>query len=382
MQEDASTSKLESSSKAESSRGMRQLPKGPLSIHPDCWMIGHRNPHALLQCNTYLRTFSHGSQSFHVCVDPGSQIDYPVIETNLQQLIGGVDQLHAMSLNHQDPDVVGNAPALCAANPQAALLVTEDVWRLAQHLRFQPGSIQFANPARSEMTVLGERDRWQLVPTPFCHFRGAMAFYDPELRTLFSGDLFGGLNRLGRVHLFAEESDWSGIAQFHQIYMPTREALRYAIRQIQALDPPVQWIAPQHGYVIGGELVGLFMERMYDLQVGHDLLAIELDETYFEAYRDVVNQVLNRATELLGPEKVISRLREAGSDGLECYLRMEGDEFCLQREGYTAVVKVLGRLSDHEALEVGNLLRNEVLGACAELGIPIPPVGAGLADFA
>jgi flavorubredoxin len=198
-------------------------------------MVGHRNPHALLQCNTYLRTFSHGSQALHVCVDPGSQIGYPVIEAHLQQLIGGVDQLHAMSLNHQDPDVVGNAPAFCTANPRAALLVTEDVWRLAQHLRLQPRRIQFANPARSEMTVFGERDRWQLVPTPFCHFRGAMAFYDPELRTLFSGDLFGGLNRLGRVHLFAEASDWSGIAQFHQIYMPTREALWYAIRSTARL---------------------------------------------------------------------------------------------------------------------------------------------------
>ena len=37
-----------------------------------------------------------------------------------------------------------------------------------------------------------------------------MAWYDPESRTLFSGDLFGGLNQLGRVHLFAEEADWGG----------------------------------------------------------------------------------------------------------------------------------------------------------------------------
>lgn len=371
------SSKLESESNSPG-----PLSRGPLPVQANCWMVGHRNPHSLLQCNTYLRSFTHGSESFHVCVDPGSQIDYPVIESNLHQLIGGVDQLHAMSLNHQDPDVVGNAPVLCAANPRAALLVTEDVWRLAQHLRFQPGRIQFANPSRSEMTVLGSRDRWQLVPTPFCHFRGAMAFYDPELRTLFSGDLFGGLNRLGRVHLFAEEADWSGIAQFHQIYMPTREALRFAIRQIQALDPPVQWIAPQHGYVIGGDLVGLFMERMYNLQVGHDLLAIELDETYFQAYRDVLDQMMNRATELFGRDAVMSRLRQPGSDGLERYLRIIGDELVLEREGYTAVVKVLGRLTDHASLEVSNMLRNEVLGACAELGIPIPPVGAGLADFA
>lgn len=109
------------------------------------------------------------------------------------------------------------------------------------------------------MTIIGDYHRWQLVPTPFCHFRGAMAFYNPELRTLIAGDL---------VHTF--------------------------------------------------------MERMYDLLVGHDLLALELDGTYLEGYRDVIAQFVSRAVETMGPE--------------------------------------------------------EVLGVCSELGLPIPPVGAGVED--
>jgi serine/threonine-protein kinase len=245
----------------------------------------------------------------------------------------------------------------------------------------KPARIHFANVARSEMTIIGDYHRWQLVPTPFCHFRGAMAFYDPELRTLFTGDLFGGLNRLGRVQLEAEESDWNGIAQFHQIYMPTREALRYAIRQIKALDPAIEVIAPQHGYVITGDLVHTFMERMYDLLVGHDLLAQELDGTYLEGYRDVIAQLVNRAAETMGLEEVLDRLKSREpADGLDKLIGFEGDDVKLLREGYVAVVKVLARLSYREPIEIVNALRSEVLGVCSELGLPIPPVGAGVEE--
>ena len=354
-------------------------PTGPLEVRPGCSMVGYRNPNSLLQCNTYVRTFEGGASPVHVCVDPGSQFDYATIEANIVQLIGDVGELHAFSLNHQDPDVIGNARYLCEANPNISVMVTEDVWRLAQHLLFKPSRVHFANAAQSQVAVLGDQHRWQLVPTPFCHFRGAMAFYDSELRILYSGDLFGGLNQLGCVQLLAEEQDWAGIAQFHQIYMPTREALRYAIRQIQALSPPVEVIAPQHGYVIAGDLVPLFMERMYDLPVGHDLLAVELDESQLDGYRDVVLQLVNLASTILSPEEVQQRLQSRDADdGLERLVRFKGDQVYLEREGYDAVVKVLARLTRGESLEFANALRSEVLGICSELGIPIPPIGAGI----
>jgi glyoxylase-like metal-dependent hydrolase (beta-lactamase superfamily II) len=353
------------------------VPTGPLEVRPLCWMVGYRNPQALLQCNTYVRSFEGAGSPVHVCVDPGSQFDYSVIESNIGKLIGDVGELHAFSLNHQDPDVIGNSQYLCDANPRIGCLVTEDVWRLAQHLLFKPGQVHFANAARSTMMIVGDQHRWQLVPTPFCHFRGAMAFYDRELRTLFSGDLFGGLNRLGRVHLVAEEADWAGVAQFHQIYMPTRSALRYAIRQIQSLSPAVEVIAPQHGHVVTGDLVPLFLERMYDLLVGHDLLAWELDESYHDGYCQVVRRLVAKAKELMGGEDVGRRLATA-DEQLAQRVRIADAEVHLEREGYTAVVNLLTRLVEGEPPETVNALRDEIMQACAEHEVPIPPIGVGL----
>lgn len=360
-----------------------RVPTGPQEVRGQCWMVGRRNPGSLLQCNTYLRTFDTGRSPVHVCIDPGSRFDFAVIRQNIGDLIGDLEGVGSFTLNHQDPDVVGNAIYLCEANPNVSAVMTEEVWRLAQHLDFKPRRLHFANDARSPLMTIADRHRWQLVPTPFCHFRGAVAFYDPELRTLFSGDLFGGLNRLGRVNLWAAEDDWPGIAQFHQIYMPTREALRYAVRQIRALKPAVEVIAPQHGFVIAGDLVPLFLERMHELLVGLDLLAAELDQTYLEGYRYLLARALDRAAETFGRSEVLARLKsQEARDGLERMVSVRGEDVTLEREGYSAVVKAFARLARGEPAEVVNALRGEVLAACSELGLPIPPVGAGLEEGA
>lgn len=351
----------------------------PLQIGPNCWMVGHRNAASLLQCNTYLRVFE-GHTPLRVCVDPGSQFDFPVIQANVQQLIGDLSEVDVVTLNHQDPDVVGNTGYFCEANPHLGMIVTEDTWRLVQHLQFRPGKIRFTGALRSEPMSLGPGHRWKPVATPFCHFRGALAFYDPELRTLFTGDLFGGLNQLGRVHLFAEEDDWQGIAQFHQIYMPTREVLRYAVRQIRALTPKVEVIAPQHGHVLTGDLVPAFLDRLHELLVGHDLLPFELDEKYLQDYRHVIAQLVAWAKEIMGESEVFDRLKStAFEDGLERLLHIEGKSVRLDREGYSGVVKVFARLAHNEPAEFVNLARSILFAMCTERGLPIPPVGAGIA---
>lgn len=355
-------------------------PQGAFPLGELCWSVGRRNPSSILQCNTYIRRFEGGGHpQVNVCVDPGSQYDYAHVEANINGLLGDVGEIHSMSLNHQDPDVIGNASLLLEANPNASIMVTEEVWRLAQHLLLSPSRVHFANAARSQLTIIGDRHRWQLAPTPFCHFRGAMAFYDPELRTLFSGDLFGGLNRPGRIDLMAEEDDWHGIAQFHQIYMPSREGLRYAIRQIEALDPPVEVIAPQHGFIITGDLVKLFMERLYDLPVGLDLLATELDETYLDGYRRVVARLIGKAADLMGYEEAVARLTSSDiDDGLDRLITLHHEAVEVDRQGYDVVVKAFARLAAREPIETKNALRSEAMAACLEEGVPIPPVGAGI----
>ena len=195
---------------------------------------------------------------------------------------------------------------------------------------------------------------------------------------LGSGDLFGGLNPLGRVHLFAEEADWGGIAQFHQIYMPCRDVLRHTIRQIRALNPAVKTIAPQHGYVITGELVPLFLEKMEQLLVGYDLLAMELEESFSVIYHELTQLMLEAAKEVMGLEEVAERLRIGRiDDGLEECLAVEGTGWKVTQTAYSCATKVFERLSAGEEHTFTEELRNRVLAFCSQRGVPVPPIGWG-----
>ena len=351
----------------------------PLQIAANCWMVGYRNPASLLQCNTYLRIFEDAAGPVRVCVDPGSQFDYSVIEANLQTLIGGVAEVDVMSVNHQDPDVVGNAFAFCDANPHIAMLVSHDTWRLAQHLLINPGRVEFAGVRHAQPVQFAGQRRWQAVPTPFCHFRGAVAFYDPEIRTLFTGDLFGGLNQIGRVHLFAEENDWQGVAQFHQIYMPSREVLRYAVRQIRTLTPAVEIIAPQHGHVIVGDRVPQFLERMEGLLVGHDLLACELDEQYLGEYSELLHQLVEWVKEVVGDGELRARLTAPETrDAIAPFVRITAQGVDVVRGSYSAAGLVFLALARGESADFVNEMRGLVMRLCGARQLPVPPVGLGV----
>ena len=126
---------------------------------------------SLLQCNTYLRLFPNARQGTSICIDPGSQFDAPVIDANLNSLIGG-GGLDFITVNHQDPDVTGNLSALCHSNPAATVMLTEDTWRLVQHLRVRPGGLQFPPALGSSRQTLPGGIAWKPVPTPSAIFAG------------------------------------------------------------------------------------------------------------------------------------------------------------------------------------------------------------------
>lgn len=157
-----------SSGEQETESEFPEVPEGPLSVVEDCWMVGRRNPNSMLQCNTYIRTFRQFGGQRNVCIDPGSKLDYEVVRSNVEQLVGSLQEVHGMTVNHQDPDVVGNAQDFCEGNPEIEMIASEEVWRLLQHNMLTPGRLRLS-PGRTRS--ISTQQPFQFVPTPFCHFR-------------------------------------------------------------------------------------------------------------------------------------------------------------------------------------------------------------------
>lgn len=347
-----------------------------------CYLVSPRRPKRLLQCNTYLRCLEgrRGHTDFW-CIDPGTVLDRDQVRQELLSHAGAVESLGFVSLNHQDPDVVGNFPSLVDDNPSLTTLVTEDAWRLIRHLGARPKQVHFANAMEGSVFRFPGGHTIRTVPTPFCHFRGAMAFYDPESRTLFSGDLFGGLNDPGRVQLWGEEADWPGIAMFHQIYMPTRVAVAHAIKQIRALDPPVEIIAPQHGFALRGDFMHRVLERLETLPVGLDRLSSELDAHYLPAYREVFHELIRLAGQELGPLEVLRRLRAMPPEHpLAACVRVAGDQVDLRTKGTTALALLVDLLASDQPPDFRNRIRHAALRQCQDRDAPLPPIALGIED--
>jgi len=362
--------------------GMESPSDSETLVAEGCFLVGNRDPNRLLQCNTYLRVFQGPSeQVVRWCIDPGSVLDYAHVKRNLLEHMESLRELTLFSLNHQDPDVTGNLPALLHDNGDLWGVVSEDAWRLACHLGAKPRDLHFADPIRGCSIPFSSGHTVRAVPTPFCHFRGAVAFYDPESCVLFSGDLFGGLNDPGRIQLWGEEQDWPGIAIFHQIYMPMTKALAHAIRQIRALDPPVKIIAPQHGFALQGDFMYTVMERLESLPVGFDRLPGELDEAHLPAYVSVFDEVLESAVRRLGRSQVHERLKALPpDDALARSIRISPHRVELCSHGVEALSLLIDVLGRGESIGVRHQMRSMVLRGCQARGAPLPSIAPGLEE--
>ena len=269
-----------------------------VEIAPNTYWIGVREG-SLLERNIYLRIFSDGKKTINLLIDPGAPADLTPLIKKLSAKIGGLSNLHLMYLNHQDPDVAYNAEHLQKLNPDCIVICSEDSWRLVKLYGLNPMKYRAIEQFNDLTAELSTGHRLRFVPSPFCHFRGAVMLYDEETGVLFSGDLFGGLSF--KPDLFATEDSWDGISTFHQIYMPCLAAIRNASDNIRKLDSLPVMIAPQHGGIISGDLVNNFLARLDKLEVGIDLF---LKEHTKASFIEVMNDLLSEFRRIAGPQIV------------------------------------------------------------------------------
>ncbi|MCL2790042.1 MAG: hypothetical protein FWD79_05305 [Desulfobulbus sp.] len=260
----------------------------PVEIAKNVWWLLNRSE-SLLELNVYLLSYHSAKRGWdHLILDPGPESLLEPLKAAIQPVVnGGLEKITGILINHQDPDVCPNAAAIQRLNPKVQVVASEDTWRLIRFFGLSEKRFRAVQSYKSGRVKMAGGQQLEFVPSPFCHFRGAIMYYDVASRILFSGDLFGGLSF--SQDLYATEESWEGIKAFHQLYMPSKDAVQLAVSTIRNLSPAPLIIAPQHGSIITGDLVPEFLYRMYNLDVGLDLLKHrELSDNYL----GLANQIL------------------------------------------------------------------------------------------
>lgn len=262
----------------------------------------------LVHCNAYLLVLK-GEDSrppVSVLIDPGGTSELQEVSSKVLSVIGNLNRLSIISINHQDPDVFGSLPLLSNRfSTKSLILMTEDSWRLVALCGIKKDRVRFPEKHLNGLRIKNVGRTLHMVMSPYCHFTGAFMIFEPVTGCLFSGDLFGGVTLDDDMYsLHATEHNWKGIKFFHERYMPCNAALRHAIGKIRRLEG-LKHICPQHGSIISGDLIGEFLDRMERLQVGADLLEDrEMDPHTRGLWNTLASRILETADELLGIDVV------------------------------------------------------------------------------
>jgi glyoxylase-like metal-dependent hydrolase (beta-lactamase superfamily II) len=229
-----------------------------IEIANNIYWIGMYLENDPFQCHPYF--IKNGNAS--VLIDPGSMLEFDAVVEKINS-ISDMSQIKYIILHHQDPDLAASVPAMeKLINREDLSIVTHSrMVPLIKHYLIQSDYYQIDHHAHR---LQEDGLDLQFITTPYCHSPGAFVSYCPPTKTLFSGDIFGGIAE--SWDFYAKEDYFEKAKQFHAEYMPSRDIFNYALKKMEVLD--LEIIAPQHGSIILKEQIYTLIEQMKALECG------------------------------------------------------------------------------------------------------------------
>jgi len=231
----------------------------PYQISDRIWWVGHYLENDRFQCHSYL--LENGRNS--ILFDPGSRLTFRHTLKKIEEIIP-FSHIRYFVVHHQDPDITG------ALDIIDSLITRKDAriishWRAIALLKHLDLSTPIQCVEKMNWTLNAGKRKLDFIFTPYLHFPGAFCSFDSASGTLFSSDLIGGFTE--GFSLFAQnESYLESVKLFHEHYMPSREILASAIMKFEKL--PLKWILPQHGSIVGNDLIPFILNHLKNLDCG------------------------------------------------------------------------------------------------------------------
>ncbi len=249
----------------------------PVEIAANIFWVGMYLENDPFQCHPYF--IKNGNES--ILIDPGSMLEFDETVRKVKS-VANIKSIKYIVLHHQDPDLV-------AAVPEIEKLIGRDDLLIVTHSRmsllikhYQVTSDYYEIDKNKNQLITNNGYILKFLTTPYCHSPGAFVSYEPKTKTLFSGDIFGGIEE--SWEFFADETYFDKAKQFHQEYMPSKDIFNYALSKIEALD--IELIAPQHGSIIKKKYIKNLINDMKNLDCG-----LYIEDKYNRELLDTINKL-------------------------------------------------------------------------------------------
>ncbi len=205
-----------------------------------------------------------------ILLDPGGFGLYPKLSERLLNYLDSTEDLVAIFVSHQDPDVAGGVGTWLRLFTEAKVYMSHVWYRFIPHYNIDDASSFIAIDDRGGTIKVGDAELL-VVPAYFNHSPGNLNIYDPISNILFSGDIGAGADACPHDDIWV--ADWFNyskcITPFHRRYMSSNKTLRLWVNLVRELSPSI--IAPQHGYLYKGSYVENLLDFLWDLRCGVDV---------------------------------------------------------------------------------------------------------------
>ncbi len=263
-----------------------------IEIAKNIYWVGMYLENDPFQCHPYF--IENGNES--ILVDPGSMLEFDAVVKKINA-VSSMSAVKYIILHHQDPD-------LAASVPEMEKLIDRDDLQIITHSRMVPLVKHYM--IKSDYYEIDKHQykldsnglHLKFLTTPYCHSPGAFVTYEPSTKTLFSGDIFGGIEE--SWEFYAGDDYFEKAKNFHAEYMPSRDIFNYALSKIETLD--INLIAPQHGSMIEKERIAPLITQMKALECG-----LYIEEGYRDALIDTIEALKEKDLALLAS---LSELKE------------------------------------------------------------------------
>ena len=257
--------------------------EAPVEIEEGIYWVGFHDEHSGLHCNPYLIIDDEEA----LVIDGGSRPDFATVMMKILQTGMDPNQIKALLYQHYDPDLCGSIPNFEDIIENSSLKIISDQSSLMFIRHYSVSSLMVSIEDLNYHYKFSSGRTLQFIKTPYSHSAGSFVTFDQKSGIIFTSDIFGSYGTEWELFLKLrpqcidcvnlsecpedrENCPINDILNFHKIIMPSRKALKYALKKI--LEVPFTKIAPQHGSIITDRNI---MRYVFELLISQKKVGVD-----------------------------------------------------------------------------------------------------------
>ncbi len=219
--------------------------------------------HTAFRSNVYL--IKSGDQA--IIVDPGHRAYYEKIYNQVEQILAP-DQVSALIICHQDPDVAASMTDWLQVNPKLQIMTSPRTNVLLPY--YGSNNYEWYDVVAEPVFTFSNGKHISFIESPFLHFAGAFTTHDDTSGFLMSGDVWAAIQLEWKLVTVDFEEHQASLDLFHLDYMSSNIACCGFVEKLRQFQ--INAILPQHGSIIDSSDIPAALAYLESLVCGTDII--------------------------------------------------------------------------------------------------------------